>query len=593
MGRLRPPHLFPRATYNHNREILFSSFQDLRPVGFVLLLSACDRIRSRENGITQSPVILISVDTLRADRLPIYGSKGSPSMDRLAADGIVCRQCLLARAADVAVARHHDDRPPAVRQRRAQQHRLPRFVRRELRCREFLNAAMRPAARSPLTCCVPIPASVRCSTSTTIRSRSVRPRRSAPYSVTATTRSARRSAGSTTSATSRFFSFFISSSRIRRTSRAPLRTRYADSYDGEVATVDAILGSLPAELERRGLYDDSLIVLTSDHGEGLGDHGEAEHGVLLYREVLHVPLIVKLPARHLAGKRVTAPAQLVDLFPTIVAATGADVPAGLPGMSLVTSRRVAAAQIARFTARRSIRVCTSDGASCARSPTRSITTSRVRSRSCSTSSLIRPRRRSAGESPPRIVRAGRRVPARSVEPCRSGECGSGGACAVNGTRLSGRPRRRCRACAIRAITSRCSRTCSVRSRSIRRAATRRASLFAARFCAIIRTWSTSTCSSPATSAISAVSPKHSRRITKRCAVRRSSSTPLQSRSPNWSSTSETWSPRLCTPSNPCNSIRQKRTDSRCRVDGSRRTGSSGTGGTRWRWIGETARASRH
>ncbi|HYS56473.1 MAG TPA: sulfatase-like hydrolase/transferase [Thermoanaerobaculia bacterium] len=116
----------------------------------------------------------------------------------------------------------------------------------------------------------------------------------------------------------------------------PFKSKYASSpYDGEIATADAIVGRFFAELERRGLYDQSLIVLCGDHGEGLGDHGEQEHGVLLYREVLHVPLIVKLPRQRLAGRRVPAPAQLVDILPTIVGAVGAKLPANLPGISLI------------------------------------------------------------------------------------------------------------------------------------------------------------------------------------------------------------------------------------------------------------------
>jgi tetratricopeptide (TPR) repeat protein len=116
----------------------------------------------------------------------------------------------------------------------------------------------------------------------------------------------------------------------------PFRTKYASrSYDGEIATADFYIGQLLDALQKRELYDKALIVLCGDHGEGLGDHGEAEHGVLLYREVLHVPLIVKLPRRSLAGKRVTTPAQLVDILPTIVDAVGGNVPAGLPGMSLI------------------------------------------------------------------------------------------------------------------------------------------------------------------------------------------------------------------------------------------------------------------
>jgi arylsulfatase A-like enzyme/Flp pilus assembly protein TadD len=116
----------------------------------------------------------------------------------------------------------------------------------------------------------------------------------------------------------------------------PFRSRYADPYDGEVATADAILGRLLAELDRRGLYDRALIAVTSDHGEGLGDHGEAEHGVLLYREALHVPLLLKLPGGARAGERIAAPVGLVDLLPTLAGAAGAEVPAGLPGTSLLS-----------------------------------------------------------------------------------------------------------------------------------------------------------------------------------------------------------------------------------------------------------------
>ncbi|HVS31857.1 MAG TPA: sulfatase-like hydrolase/transferase [Thermoanaerobaculia bacterium] len=115
----------------------------------------------------------------------------------------------------------------------------------------------------------------------------------------------------------------------------PFKSRYSDPYDAEIATVDAILERFLGELRRRDLYDRALIVLTSDHGEGLGDHGEAEHGVLLYREVLHVPLILKLPKGEWRGKRVTAPAGLTDLLPTLAAAVGAKVPDGLEGVSLI------------------------------------------------------------------------------------------------------------------------------------------------------------------------------------------------------------------------------------------------------------------
>lgn len=97
----------------------------------------------------------------------------------------------------------------------------------------------------------------------------------------------------------------------------PYRSRYPDPYDAEVAYSDAIVGDFLAELKRIGLYDRAMIFFLSDHGEGLGDHGEAQHGIFLYREALQVPLLVKLPVGALAGTSVKAPVQISDVFPTI------------------------------------------------------------------------------------------------------------------------------------------------------------------------------------------------------------------------------------------------------------------------------------
>ncbi len=121
----------------------------------------------------------------------------------------------------------------------------------------------------------------------------------------------------------------------------PFKSRYADPYDGEVAAADAIVGRLLDELRRRGLYDRALVVLLSDHGEGLRDHGEEYHGILLYREVLHVPLVVKLPAERRAGERVAAPVPLVDVMPTLLEAAGARLPKELAGRSLLAARKAA------------------------------------------------------------------------------------------------------------------------------------------------------------------------------------------------------------------------------------------------------------
>ena len=75
----------------------------------------------------------------------------------------------------------------------------------------------------------------------------------------------------------------------------PFRGRYPHPYDGEVAAADAVVGGLLEHLRQIGVYDRAIVIVTSDHGEGLGDHGEEQHSILLYREAIQVPLLLKLP----------------------------------------------------------------------------------------------------------------------------------------------------------------------------------------------------------------------------------------------------------------------------------------------------------
>jgi len=102
----------------------------------------------------------------------------------------------------------------------------------------------------------------------------------------------------------------------------PFRSQYRGrQYDGEVAYVDSQLGRLFRRLKQTSRYDNSLIVLLSDHGESLGEHGEKEHGFFLYRSTTHVPLIVKLPAGKRVSendKRITRPVETIAVAPTIV-----------------------------------------------------------------------------------------------------------------------------------------------------------------------------------------------------------------------------------------------------------------------------------
>jgi choline-sulfatase len=117
----------------------------------------------------------------------------------------------------------------------------------------------------------------------------------------------------------------------------PFRSKYRDRYDGEIATVDAILGVFLEGLRRSGVYDQALIIVLSDHGEALGDHGEPEHGIFVYRETIHIPLLVKLPANERRGDTVDTPVGLIDIAPTVADFAGVTVPTAMRGASLLKS----------------------------------------------------------------------------------------------------------------------------------------------------------------------------------------------------------------------------------------------------------------
>jgi arylsulfatase A-like enzyme/Tfp pilus assembly protein PilF len=108
-------------------------------------------------------------------------------------------------------------------------------------------------------------------------------------------------------------------------------------YSAEVAYVDRVIGDFLAYIEGRGLLASSLIVFTSDHGEGLGDHGESTHGYFLYESTLRVPLIIRWPQRgkRLPNDRVREPASLLDVAPTILEIIGLPRDGAMKGQSLI------------------------------------------------------------------------------------------------------------------------------------------------------------------------------------------------------------------------------------------------------------------
>lgn len=105
-------------------------------------------------------------------------------------------------------------------------------------------------------------------------------------------------------------------------------------YDGQIRYVDDRIGALLAELRRRGRYENTLIVLVSDHGDAFMEHGFISHSTTPYEELVRVPLIVKLPGSAHAGAEVPDPVRLIDVMPTVLDLLGVPAPPGIAGCSL-------------------------------------------------------------------------------------------------------------------------------------------------------------------------------------------------------------------------------------------------------------------
>jgi arylsulfatase A-like enzyme len=114
------------------------------------------------------------------------------------------------------------------------------------------------------------------------------------------------------------------------------RQHVVDAYDAEIRSADRAFGALVALLKERGLYDDALVVVTSDHGEELGEHGRLGwHSHTLYDELLRVPLLVKLPGNRRAGTTAGSLARGIDIAPTLLRALDLPVPASFEGRDLL------------------------------------------------------------------------------------------------------------------------------------------------------------------------------------------------------------------------------------------------------------------
>ena len=117
----------------------------------------------------------------------------------------------------------------------------------------------------------------------------------------------------------------------------PFASRFAPNlYAGEIAYTDHCIGRVLGRLKELGLYDSTLIIITADHGEMLGEHGESTHSYLIYQGAIRVPLIFKLPGQNKAV-RIKSIAGLIDIVPSVCRLLGIETPKNVQGINLFAS----------------------------------------------------------------------------------------------------------------------------------------------------------------------------------------------------------------------------------------------------------------
>jgi arylsulfatase A-like enzyme/Tfp pilus assembly protein PilF len=291
---------------------------------------------ARASAPVSGPIIIVSIDTLRADHLPAYGYKKvrTPAIDALAADGVLFE-------------RAYSHAPQTLPAHVALlSGRLP-F---ESGVRDNIGFAVRPGERL-----LPQMLHDRGFATGGVVSAYVLRKETGiaqgfdffdgdmPSSPVETAIGQVQRDGAVSEAiaeqwlngagTSRAF-LFLHLYEPHKPYAPPERFAEYAPYDGEIAYADEIVGTLVKYLKSHQLYDRSTIILLSDHGEGLGDHGEQEHGLFVYEEAIHVPLIVKQEGNVGAGRRVPDLVQHIDLVPTVLDFVKAPIPGQLRGRSL-------------------------------------------------------------------------------------------------------------------------------------------------------------------------------------------------------------------------------------------------------------------
>ncbi len=308
------------------------------------LLAACARAPAAYRAPKGTPVVLVSIDTLRADHLPAYGYGGvsTPAIDDLRRGGILYRNAFshtpLTLPSHASILTGLLPGVHGVRDNVGYTLDPARISRREL---PFLPQILKDAgyATGGAVSAYVLLGKTGIATAFDVYDDAIefrtgtglgglqRPGRETLHAIEPWLEA---------SAGKPFFLFLhLYEPHSPYDPPEPYKSRFALPYDGEIAAADGVVGELVDNLRRLGVYDRALIVLLSDHGEGLGQHGEEEHGVLLFSEDIHVPLIVKLPGGVFAGQSASLPAQLADVVPTIVGLLGLERPAALQGQNLL------------------------------------------------------------------------------------------------------------------------------------------------------------------------------------------------------------------------------------------------------------------
>ena len=307
---------------------------------------------ARASAPVPGPIILISIDTLRADHLPAYGYRNvtTPAIDALALDGIVFERAyshsVQTLPAHVALLSGRFPFDTGVRDDGAPIKANERLLAQMLRDRGYATGGIVSSGmlRGETGLAKGFDFFDDPSTGLGSALAAARPDDVPAAAVELTAGELRRDGAESEAVAERWLAsvgstrlfLFLHLHEPHAPYAAPERFGALAPYDGAIAYADEIVGRLVRYLKASQLYDQSTIVLVSDHGEGLGDHGEQGHGLFLYDEAIHVPLIVKQAGGADAGRRVADLVQQTDIVPTILDLVKAPVPGNLRGRSLKT-----------------------------------------------------------------------------------------------------------------------------------------------------------------------------------------------------------------------------------------------------------------